>query len=252
MRAPWHVLLGSGRGPLTGLAPQTRITCSAAVLAACLIMPVTTAGGSAGLAVTVLGWLWVCGPPAATIRAVAILGVVMIGPVLLLTPWLGTTPAEADVRLPAATITWAIFVRGLACMLVTVAGASALSATALRQGLAALPVPRVLILIVLQVVQQTSTLIHETGRVAAALAVRGGDLGARAAARMLTTLPTTWLPRVMTRADRVADAMELRGLGDVELEAMGTVRATGADAAAVLAAAALVAGVIMLRLGGGG
>ncbi len=252
MRAPWHLLLGSGRGPLTRLAPQTRIMCSGSVLAACLIMPATTAAGSAVLAVTVLGWLWVCGPPAATIRAVVMLGMVTIGPVFLLTPWLGTTPGEADVWPAAAAAPWAIFARGLACMLVTVAGASTLSATALRQGLVALPVPRILILIVLQVVQQTSMLIHETGRVAAAMAVRGGDLGTRAAARMLTTLPTTWLPRVMTRADRVADAMELRGPGDVELAAMGTARLTTADVAAVLAAAAVVVGAVALRLGAAG
>lgn len=250
MRTPRHVLWGSGRGTLAALAPQTRIVCAAAAVAVCLTAPATSGRGVAAIAAAVVTWLALCRPPAAVVRATAALGLVFLGPVLLLTPLLRAQAAAPDWQ-GAASAPWAIFVRGLATMLVTVAAASTLSAGELRQGLVRLPVPRIATLVLLQVVQQTSTLLSETRRMAAALAVRGGAPAMRTALRTLRSLPRVWLPRVMSRADRVAAAMELRGFLEVELETMGAVTAGRLDAFAVAAAALAVAGAAALRLSGG-
>jgi energy-coupling factor transporter transmembrane protein EcfT len=106
-------------------------------------------------------------------------------------------------------------------------------------------------LILLQVVQQTATLLGETRRVATAVTVRGGRLGTAAGLRLLGSLPTVWMPRIVSRAERVAIAMELRGASEVELEALGAVSARRADALAVAAAALAVAGAVALRLWSG-
>jgi energy-coupling factor transporter transmembrane protein EcfT len=251
MRAPWHVLWGSGRGTLRALAPQTRIVCAAAAVAVCLTAPATSARGIAIIAAAVVTWLTLCRPPAAVVRTTCALGLVFLGPILLLTPLLRAQSTTPDWE-AAASAPWAVFVRGLATMMVTVAAASTLNASELRQGMVRLPSPRIATLILLQVVQQTSTLLSETQRMAAALAVRGGSPAAGTALRMLRSLPRVWLPRVMSRADRVAAAMELRGFLEVELEAMGSVAAGRTDAFALAAAALAVAGSAALRLWGGG
>ncbi len=250
MRTPWHVLWGSGRGTLKALAPQTRIVCAAAAVAVCLTAPAASVPGFAVIAAAVVAWLTLCRPPAAVVRATFVLGLVFLAPILLLTPLLLGQTATPDWE-AAASAPVAVFVRGLATMLVTVAAASTLTAGELRQGMVRLPAPRIATLILLQVVQQISTLLSETRRMAAAMAVRGGSPAAATALRMLRSLPRVWLPRVMSRADRVAAAMELRGFLEVELEAMGSIAAGRLDAFAVAAAALAVAGAAALRLWGG-
>lgn len=249
MRAPWHVLWGSGRGALASLAPQTRIVCAVSTVAVCLIAPAATGPGVAIIAVVLGAWLALCRPPAAILRATTALGIVFLGPVLLLTLVLQGRAATPDWE-AAASAPWAVFVRGLATMMVTVAAASTLSASELRQGMVRLPVPKIATLIVLQVVQQTSTLLSETRRMAAALAVRGGSSAIRTALRMLRSLPGVWLPRVMSRADRVAAVMELRGFVEVDLEEMGGVATRRRDVFAVTAAALSVVGAAALRMWG--
>jgi energy-coupling factor transporter transmembrane protein EcfT len=251
MRTTWHVVLGSGRGVVTGLAPQTRLVCAAAVLAVCLVAPVTTVPGLAAVIATVLAWLALCGPPAAPVRGALVLGLVLLSPVLLLTPLVRVETAGGG-WVAAAAAPWSVFAHGLSGMLVTTTAATTLSASALRQGLVRLPVPKIVVLILLQVVQQTSTLLAETGRVAAAMAVRGGGLGANTVLGLLTSIPKVWLPRVITRADRVAAAMELRGIGGIELEAMGAVPSTVTDALAIGAALLVLASAALLRLWGPG
>lgn len=251
MRSPWHVLWGSGRGVLGRLAPQTRLVCAAAAVAACLVPQVTSLSGLSTVAAVLTLWLLLCRPPAAVLRRSLALGLVMLGPVLLLTPLLRAESPATGWGGAAAAAPWTILVRGLACILVTVAAASTLTPTGLRQGLVRLPVPRTASLILLQIVQQTAVLLGEARRVAAAVAVRGGTLTTASGLRLLGSLPTVWLPRIMGRAERVAAAMELRGAAEVELDAMGTVRPTRADAIAVTASVLVVACAAALRLWGG-
>jgi energy-coupling factor transporter transmembrane protein EcfT len=250
MRTPWHVLWGSGNGVLRKLAPQTRLVCATAAVAACLVPSVISPPGLSAVAAVVILWLLLCRPPAAVVRSAMALGLVMLGPVLLLTPLIHARSSVAGWG-AAAAAPWTVLARGLACMLVTVAAASTLTPTELRQGLVRLPVPRLVTLILLQVVQQTATLLGETRRVATAVTVRGGRLGTAAGLRLLGSLPTVWMPRIVSRAERVAIAMELRGAAEVELEALGAVSARRVDALAVVAAALVVSGAVALRLWSG-
>ncbi len=236
---------------MTRLTPQTRVACAAAAIGICLLTPATTAAGLSAVVATLFLWLWLCRPPAAFMRGAAVFGLAMLSPVLLLTPVIRASAPEAGWA-AAAAAPWSVLVHGLAVMLISVAAASTLSPSALRRGLAGLPVPETVALILLQIVQQTSSLLAETRRIAAATAVRGGTVPARTALSLLVSMPKVWLPRVIGRADRVAAAMDLRGLGEVRLADLGTARPGPLDPLALTAAVLALVAAATLRLKGGG
>lgn len=253
MRTPWHDMWGCGRGPAARLAPQTRILAGTLLFAACLFAPSRTAAGVICAAAVPAVWAAACGMPLRAVRTFAFLGLAMFLPFFLLAPMIMLRPAApaaggASLALALAA-PWDIFLHGLAAMFTAAATIASLSMSDLRQGLLALPLPHIMSAIVIQIVHQTGELYYETGRVSAALAVRGGSGGGRAAAAMLTSMPRVWLPRVMGRADRVAAAMEARGYAGADLRVMGGRKAGAADAAAVIIGTAVLALSIALRKG---
>jgi energy-coupling factor transporter transmembrane protein EcfT len=245
-------LWGCGRGPVAGLAPPARILAGAALFAACLTAPAGTASGMVLSGASAAGWAAVCGLPGRVARSFLLLGLTMFLPYFLLAPLLvhgPWPPASWAAAARALAGPWDVFWHGLACLLVAAATVATLSQTDLGRGLAALPMPRVMSSVIIQVVRQSSELAAETGRVAGALAVRGGSGGAKTACRMLASLPRVWLPRIIGRADRVAAAMELRGYAETDLRVWGRARIGAADAAAVVAASALWCLAAALRWG---
>jgi energy-coupling factor transporter transmembrane protein EcfT len=120
----------------------------------------------------------------------------------------------------------------------------------LREGLTQLPLPGIVSAIVVQIVHQTASLFYETKRVASAMAVRGASGGGRAAWQVLWSLPRVWLPRIVDRADRVADAMELRGYCDGETRTLRSRRMRAADWAALALALAVLGLAVLIRVRG--
>jgi len=238
MRTPWHDMWGCGRGPAARLAPQTRIFAGLALFAACLTAPAGTVPGIIFIAVTTLAWIGACGMPRRAARSFVLLGLAMFLPYFLLVPLLVKGPsASVGVTRLAQTFAapWDVFLHGLTGTLLTAATVTALSTSDLRRGLLALPVPRVVAAVLVQIVHQTAELLAETGRVAAAVAVRGGSGGGKAALQVLASLPRVWLPRIIERADRVAAAMELRGYAETDLRVLGGAAIGLADVAAIIA-----------------
>lgn len=225
MRTPWHDMWGCGRGPAGRLAPQSRILAGAILFAACMAAPAGTVPGIILVVATTLGWIAACGMPRRTARSFAFLGLAMFLPFFLLVPLLVKGRFAAP---------WDVFLHGMSGMLVTAATVTALSASDLRRGLLALPVPRVISAVLIQIVHQTAELLAETERVAAAVAVRGGSGGGKAALRVLASLPRVWLPRIIDRADRVAAAMELRGYAETDLRVLGRAALEAADVAVII------------------
>jgi energy-coupling factor transporter transmembrane protein EcfT len=170
----------------------------------------------------------------------------LLAPLMKMWPSAGFRPAGWG---PALTVPWSLFLHGLAGLLVTMATTSVLSASDLRSGLLALPMPRTLTAILVQIVQQTHSLLSETKRMAAAMAVRGAAGGGRAAIRVLVSFPRVWLPRVVSRAERLAAAMELRGYAEADLGIFGRRPLGAADAGVVVLAAAVLALAVALRWG---
>jgi energy-coupling factor transporter transmembrane protein EcfT len=170
-------------------------------------------------------------------------------PYFLLLPLMpASPPTSGRAPAPAIAVPCSILLRGLALMLISISTVASLTASDLREGLARLPVPRVVAAIVLQIVHQTATLLAETRQVASAMAVRGASTGFGTALRVLASLPQVWLPRIVVRAERVAGAMELRGYCDGELQSFRPARAALADAAALVLGVVVLAVAVGIRL----
>ena len=251
MRTSLHDMLGCGRGPVARLAPQTRLMAGAVLFAACMVAPANTARGIIFIAVAAVCWVAACGPPWRVARSFAVLGLAVFLPYFLLVPLIvaGGSGQGAGWRLALAA-PWNVFLHGMAGMLVSTSTAATLSASDLRRGMLSLPVPGIVSAILLQIIHQTSELVYETRRVAAAVAVRGASNGWRTSLRLLSSLPALWFPRLLVRADRVAAAMELRGYCETDLQAFGRSGMTRGDVATL----AIVIGVLLLataiRIGG--
>ena len=248
MRPFWHEVWGSARGPVTRLAPETRIAGGAAVFGACLIAPAATKSGVMVIFAALLSWLLACRPPKKTVGAFLLLGLLLFLPYLLVTPLIEAPPSSrAGAGGYGLSVVWSLLAHGLSAMLVSMATVTCLSASDLREGLGRLPIPRVVSSILLQIVHQTGTLIYETRRIASAMAVRGASGGGLTAWRILWSLPRVWLPKVILRAERVAQAMELRGYSGVDLEASEGRRRRLGDAVALVLASGVLAGAILVR-----
>ena len=249
MRASLHDLWGSGRGPVTHAAPQTRLLAGAVVFASCMVSTGATFTGSLCAGVGGAAWLLACRPPWKVVRTSLLLGLALFLPYFLLLPLFPTAPsATAAGWRPALVVAWTILLRGLCGMLVCAATVTALSASDLREALLRVPVPGIVSAILLQVVHQTAILFHETRRVAAAMAVRGASSGRVAAWRALFSLPRVWLPRVIVRAERVGAAMELRGYLNGPPPSFRRASMGGADVAALCAATAALGIAITFRV----
>jgi energy-coupling factor transporter transmembrane protein EcfT len=250
MKTSWHDIWGSARGPVCRLASQARIIGGASVFAICMIAPATRWDGVVVITAAVLAWALLVRPPIRIVRSTLLFGFVLFLPYFLLVPLI-RDPATGQGWMDAVGVSWTVFLRGMTAMQASVYTATVLSASALRQGLGRLPLPRVVSAVLIQIVHQTASLIYETRQIASAIAVRGGTTGYRTGLRVLASLPRVWLPRVVERAERVGAAMELRGYCERDLAVLGVHATSWKDRLAITLAATTVAGVVALRIWGG-
>lgn len=241
MLTSFHDTWGSGRGPSRWLAPHVRLVIGGALLAACVTAPARTVTGSL-VALAVAGaWLTACRPPGRIIRRTTALGLTLLVPYFLLVPLMAVGGPAGETRWQVLLVSWSVLLRGMTGMLVSMATATSLDASEVRQALERLKVPHEVSAILLQMMHQTASLSRESGRVAAAMAVRGASSAGVAAWRVFSSLPQVWLPRVIERAERVAAVMELRGLCDEMPRPPPRARASRLDGAALALAFAVLA-----------
>jgi cobalt/nickel transport system permease protein len=251
MKTHWHDLWGCGHGPVVKLVPQTRLLLGSMAFAICMIAPATTVVGILVIAGTVAGWVAMSRPPLKTAISFMAFGLMLFLPMFLLVPLMPARPDSTGGWAHGLVTVATMLVRGLSGVLISMATVASLSASDLREGLTRLPVPGILSAILVQIVHQTATLFYETKRVASAMAVRGASGGGRAAWQVLWFLPQVWLPRIVDRAERVAETMELRGYCDGESHPPCGSRMRTADWA-VLALALTVLGLtVVIRVQGG-
>jgi energy-coupling factor transporter transmembrane protein EcfT len=202
-------LLGSGRGLLTRSQPPLRLAHGILAVSAVIAAPAAQPPGAVFIAGAALLTVLLAKPPLRVIRRTLLFGAALYVPllaILLLPVFLGF----GDVALPQALrIAAVIALKGMATLLVTLTVVSTLAAAELHVALGALPVPRVMRLVLIQIVHQTGILLDETTRITQVLRVRAH--GARGAWRVAASLPRAWLERIAGRAARTGDAMEVRG-----------------------------------------
>lgn len=218
LAAAWIELWGCGVGPVRGLSPQTRVLTGAMVWAACLLAPLS-GGGVALLVVAAGGWIAARGVPWRVQRAMLVVSCAACLPLVVLAGVASAARAARWAELGPSLVTLGeLLLRGVAAALVVTATAAALGMDDLRAALAALPTPAGVATISLQIVHQTTALLDETARIVTALAVRAAGRGG---CRLLLALPRVWLPRLLARAERVAIAMQVRGVSEEDLVGTG-------------------------------
>ena len=209
---------GESRGAVLRLSPFARVLSGATLFISCMVFDVTRIPGLAAALLAVFLWIWTCRPPSSLVRSLFFFGVVMFVPYLFLVPYLyfSSSPQAGSWSL-AARAPLSLFLKGMFGLLISVTTASSVSVSDLRQALKQMHVPEFVSMILLQIIQQTSSLLIETRRVSEALALRTASSGIVTAARVLSSLPKVWLPRIINRAERVADVMDLRGFCDTSI-----------------------------------
>ena len=159
----------------------------------------------------IISWVLLCGVPRKILVGLSLYACVLFLPLFLLTPWITPPHAASNHWFGAAGVPLEIGIRGTACIFVCAATIAILDFAEFGKGLADLPVPRTMAILIMQIVHQTTMLTNETGRISSALRMRGLPSKFTTRLRVLTALPAIWILRIMNRAERVAVAMDLRG-----------------------------------------
>jgi len=211
---------GTGSGPLRRFAPQARLLGGTGLFVACLIPSPDRLTGFLFVAITTMAWLIAARPPARTLGRLVVFGLIFFTPFFLLTPWVETASRSLPLLQrftdwEAVSVPFRIFSKGFASLLIFSATASSLTLSEFYQALSGLPLPSSVVLLVSQIVQQTELLHRESVRVSRAMAVRGAASGLRTGLLMVRHAPSAWLHGIIAKADRVSQAMELRGYGSI-------------------------------------
>ena len=238
-----------GSGAARRLAPTARLICGALVFASCATAPLDSPAGGTLFAVAWLTWLIGCAMPPRRLALTLVIAVCLFAPLLLLAPvarWYGSDATWTE-ALQAPLL---LAARGVAGLTVCAGVLSLLSLAEFSGAVAALPLPRPVTGLLVQIVHQAALLTDESRRMADALRVRGAS-SARLTLRLCVAaaLPAGWLARLATRAARVGDAMEVRGF-DGRVSTAPAMPFSCSDKIALAGSALLAAGALVLRLRG--
>jgi len=164
-------------------------------------------------------FLLLCGVPLRHLMRASIAVVSMSAPVLcyvmIASPDVSALSPAASVNGDAAMQQHVVVValQGMICALIVFGALSTVTFSELSDSLARIPLPRIVLLLMLQILHQTRLLLDETARISNAFSIRGATSGIGTPLLVFRYFPQTWLPRIVTKSERVANAMELRGYG---------------------------------------
>lgn len=190
--------------PAARIAPGMRLGILGCLAAALLVAETTTLRGSLVALLILLAWLPSCRPgwKLVGIALLAFLGLFLsVLAALTLAAWMG----EGRIQ---PILAWGLALKGASLGALAGAILGTFRLGSLLGTFGGLPIP--LASLLGQLVQQTFNLVDESRRMVQAMALRA--FGTHLPLVLLGTLPQVWLPRVAHRAERVSEAMELRGL----------------------------------------
>lgn len=236
---------GGGTGWIRRQSASTRLLCGVFIFASCCAVSLDDYSGIALFAGILTGWIVWCGSPWTKLREVLLFSLCLFFPLVLLAPLI-YVEKDAASWVDACRIPLVIGLRGTACIVVCAATVSVLEVSEFRQSLAGMPLPRIFVALVLQITHQTAVLEDESRRMADALRVRGvSSAAAVVRLRCLFALPVIWLLRLILRAERVGDAMDVRGFDGMS-HCSARAGASSSDRCAV-AVALVVFGMVLMH-----
>lgn len=242
---------GCGRGKLKMSAPITRFIAWILVTTACLLLRPSLWYELSLAAGLLVAWLAVTRPPRSGIFKLLGLGLIFFVPVFILLPFTGRSEQWIDlwgvisVRSDAWVAPFNVLVRGIFCLLLGYGLIASVDKSEFQQALIRLPLPRVIVVMVHQVLRWLGPLVEESTSIGRAVALRGGTRGFKTGLRLTKALPAAWLPRVLARADRVSAAMQVRDYRG-ELMDPGPWRPAASDAWTLLLSILALTGVVVM------
>ncbi len=194
------------------LSPFSRLTAGAFLLASIIWCSSESPASIAAVGAVFVVWIGLSRVSWRRFGSLLTYSLAVFTPLLLLAPWMDAGTGTQGPVLPetAGTLVW-IILRATAGVLVVGATLSTVTRSQLCDFIERLPLPRLVRLILVQIVHQTDTLLRETRRLTAAFQLRQGRGSWRRSVSLIGALTSVWLPRILFKADRVASAMELRG-----------------------------------------
>jgi len=242
---------GSGRGKIRMSAPVTRLLAWVLVITACLLLRPSIWYELIAAVCILLIWLALTRPPRAGVFKLLGLGLIFFVPFFILLPWTGRSDQMIDlwgivtVRSDAWVAPFNVLIRGVLCLLLGYGLIAGLEKSEFQQALVRLPLPRVITVMVHQIFRWLGPIVEESTSIGRAVALRGGTRGFKTGLRLTRALPSAWLPRVLSRADRVSAAMQVRDYRG-ELMDPGPWRPMAADAWTLLMSLLLLGGAVVM------
>lgn len=228
---------GCGNGLLKSLQPHTRIISGMLGGSACLLMPLHSIGQAIFMIITAFCWILLASMPGKMLLRCAFASVILVFPFLLLSPWMTIDSYSTSPMADRLAHAGGIALRSSCMLFIAASTMASLTMHDVHHGLVFLPIPRSLVALIVQLINQTMLLAEETIRIIGVLRLRGAS-GVRGI-RVLFAFPVVWMVRMLFRAERSAAAMAIRGYG-IETAAKGDrSRLTIADLA-MLSATTLV------------
>jgi len=242
---------GRGRGALRIPAPVTRLLAWILITTGCLLLRPSIWYEFLAAAGLLIIWLVLARPPRSGVFKLLGLGLIFFVPFFILLPWTGRSDQLIDlggimtVRSDAWVAPFNVLIRGVFCLLLGYGLIASVEKSEFQQALVRLPLPRVIVVMVHQILRWMGPLIEESTSIGRALALRGGTRGFKTGLRLTRALPAAWLPRVLSRADRVSAAMQVRDYRG-ELMDPGPWRFQAADAWALALSLLALGGIVVM------
>jgi energy-coupling factor transporter transmembrane protein EcfT len=202
---------GCGGGLLKSVKPHVRIISGVLVGSACVAAPLHSMGELVFVSSLSLCWILLASMPRIVTLRCAVASAILFLPFLLLAPWIAVGQYSSSPMAERFIHAGAIAFRSTCMLFIAASTIASLPMHEVHRGLAQLPLPRSLVALAVQLINQTMMLAEETARIVGVLRLRGAS-GVRGAG-VFIAFPIVWMVRMLFRAERSAAAMAIRGYG---------------------------------------
>ena len=237
---------GCGKGPLKSLQAHIRILSGILLGSGCLLIPLHLITGIFLMAIATTCWCVLSAMPVKILIRCAIASLILFFPFLLLTPWMTVSSSATAPMADRFAQAGAIVLRSTCCLFIAASTIATLAIQDVHRGLACILIPRALVVLIVQLINQTMLLTEETLRIIGVLRLRGAS-GVRGI-RVLFSFPIVWMVRMLFRAERTAAAMTVRGYGIEAVTAGESIKLTIADVLTIISASAVLVTSVLMRL----
>jgi len=237
---------GCGTGPLKSLHAHSRILSGMLLGCSCLLIPLQSIIGIVLMVIAATCWCVLAAMPIKMLIRCAIAALILFFPFLLLTPWMTVDLSVTAPIVERFAQAGAIALRSTCCLFIAASTIAILPIQDVHRGLVYIPIPRIIVVLIVQLINHTVLLTEETLRIIGVLRLRGAS-GVQSI-RALFSFPVVWMVRMLFRAERTAAAMTVRGYGSEAITVSESITLTNADMLTIICASAVLVASILMRL----